>query len=142
MIGYAFNILFPLSICTRFLQFPSLKYRVWWTWFLVYFKLEFYRLWQAEKSSSNYGKNPVDQTRYFKLEICKNQVQINKGIGHLGLGQLRYFFFSNVTLWHFFRKMQKDNYLLSFSIWDEDAQFNLVGLRDSGHVTIDTLMCI
>ena len=26
----------PLSIYTWFLQFSSLKYRVWWTWFLVY----------------------------------------------------------------------------------------------------------
>ena len=42
-----------LSICTWFLQFSSLKYTVWWTWFSVYFKLEFHRLWQAEKSSSN-----------------------------------------------------------------------------------------
>ena len=43
----------PLSICTWFLQFSSLKYPVWWTWFSVYFKLEFYRLQQAEKSSSD-----------------------------------------------------------------------------------------
>ena len=43
----------PLSVCTWFLQFSSLKYRVWWTWFLVYLKLEFYRLQLAEKSSSN-----------------------------------------------------------------------------------------
>ena len=34
------------------LAFYSLKYRVWWTWLLVYFKLEFYRLQQAAKSSS------------------------------------------------------------------------------------------
>ena len=68
----------PLSICTWFLQFSNLKYPVWWTWFLVYFKLEFYRLQQAEKSSSNYEKNPVNQTRYFKLENCKNQVQIDR----------------------------------------------------------------
>ena len=43
----------PLSICTWLLQFSSLKYPVWWTGFLVYFKLEFHRLQQTEKSSSN-----------------------------------------------------------------------------------------
>ena len=42
----------PLSICTWFLQFSSLKYPVWWTWFLVYFKLQ-YRLQQEEKSSAD-----------------------------------------------------------------------------------------
>ena len=62
----------PLSICTRFLQFSSLKYQVWWIGFLVYFKLEFYRLKQAEKSSSNWQKNPVHQTWYFTLENCKS----------------------------------------------------------------------
>ena len=41
----------PISIWTWFLQFSSLKYQVWWTGFLVYFKLEFYRLQQAEKFS-------------------------------------------------------------------------------------------
>ena len=51
---------------------------VWWTWFLVYFKLEFYRQ-QIEKSRSNLKKNPVHQTRYFKLQNCKNQVQIDRG---------------------------------------------------------------
>ena len=70
----------PLSICTWFLQFSSLKYWVWWIEFLVYFKLEFYRLQQAEKSSSNWEKNPVYQTGYLKLENCKNQVQIDRGI--------------------------------------------------------------
>ena len=50
-------------------QFCSLKYRAWWTGFLVYFKLEFYRLQKAEK--------PAYQTGYFKLENCKNQVQMD-----------------------------------------------------------------
>ena len=54
----------PQSVCTWFLQFSSLKYPVWWTWFLVYFKLEFYRLQQAEKSSS-LGKPP----QFIKLDI-------------------------------------------------------------------------
>ena len=42
-----------LFICNWFLQFASLKYQVWWTWLLVYFKCEFHRLQQAEKSSTN-----------------------------------------------------------------------------------------
>ena len=69
----------PLSICTWFLQFSSLKYPVWWTWILVYFKLEFYKLHLAEKSSSNLERNSVHQTRYFNLENCKNKVQIDRG---------------------------------------------------------------
>ena len=69
-----------LSICAWFLQFSSLKYPVWWTGFLVYFKLEFYRLQQAEKFSSNREKNPVHQTGYFKLKGSKNQVKKDKGI--------------------------------------------------------------
>ena len=67
-----------LSICTWFLQFSSLKHSVWRTWFLVYFKVRFYKLQQAETSSSTWGKNPVHQTGYFKLENCKNQVQIDR----------------------------------------------------------------
>ena len=66
----------PHSIYTRFLQFSSLKYWVWWTWFLVNFKLEFYRLQQTEifvetrkKSSSS---NSMFQTRELK-----NRVQID-----------------------------------------------------------------
>ena len=72
--------LYPLSSCTRFLKNFSLKYQVWWTGFLVYFKLEFYWLQQAEKSSSNLEKNPFHQTWYFKLVNCKNQVQIDRRI--------------------------------------------------------------
>ena len=63
----------PLSICTQFLQFSSLKYWVWWTWILGYFKLEFYRLQQAVQTQK---KNPVHQTWYFKLKNCKSQVWI------------------------------------------------------------------
>ena len=58
----------PPPVCTWLLQSSSLKYRVWWTWFLVFFKYEFYRLQQTEKSSSNFGKNPVHQTWNFQLE--------------------------------------------------------------------------
>ena len=43
----------PLSICTWLLQISSLKYRVWWTGFFVYFKLEFCRLHRQSNSSSN-----------------------------------------------------------------------------------------
>ena len=55
---------YPPSNCYWFLQFFSLKYKVWWTGFLVCFKLEFYRLQQAEKSSSNWKK-----TWFIKLNI-------------------------------------------------------------------------
>ena len=40
-----------LHLIFTILQF-EIHIAVWWTWFLVYFKLEFYRLQQAEKSSS------------------------------------------------------------------------------------------
>ena len=68
----------PLSIWTRFLQLSSLKYPVWRTWFLFYFKIEFCRLQQAEKTQLKLGKNPVHQTGYFKLNNYKNQVQIDR----------------------------------------------------------------
>ena len=56
------------------MQFSSLKlYPVWQTWFLLYFKLGFYKLQQAEKSSSNWEK-----IQFIKLENCKNQVQIDR----------------------------------------------------------------
>jgi hypothetical protein len=67
----------PLSICTQFLQFSCLKYRVWWNGFLVYVKVEFYRLHQAEKSSSNLEKNPVHHFDISNWRIAKNQVQID-----------------------------------------------------------------
>ena len=48
------------------------------TWFLFYFKIEFCRLQQAEKTQLKLGKNPVHQTGYFKLNNYKNQVQIDR----------------------------------------------------------------
>ena len=53
------------------------------TGILDFANLILFQTWilQAEKSSSNLGKNPVHQTRYFKLENCKNQVQIDRGHG-------------------------------------------------------------
>ena len=38
---YAPYCTLPLSICTWFLTFPSLKYRVWWTWFFPCLNLIF-----------------------------------------------------------------------------------------------------
>ena len=70
---------FPLSICTWFLQISSLKYWVWWTGFLVYFKLEFFMLQQAEESSSN-KKKSSSSNLIFKLENCKLQVQIDRSV--------------------------------------------------------------
>ena len=62
-----------LHLIFAILQFETFSLT---TWFLVYFKVRFYKLQQAETSSSTWGKNPVHQTGYFKLENCKNQVQI------------------------------------------------------------------
>ena len=45
---------------------------------LIFTPFQLYRLKQAEKSSSNWEKNPVHQTWYFKLENCKNQVEIDR----------------------------------------------------------------
>ena len=50
-----------------FCNSPVWHARVWWTGFLVY-------VFQTGKKI-----NPVHQTRYFKLENCKNQVQVDKG---------------------------------------------------------------
>ena len=60
---------FPLSICNLFLQFCSLKYQFCLTGFLVDFKLEFYRLKQAEKFSSNWEK-----IRLIKLDISNGRI--------------------------------------------------------------------
>ena len=57
----------PLLSC-----FPSFK-----------FKLNFSACCSLRNSSSNWEKNPVHQTQYFKLENVKNQVQIDTGIGCL-----------------------------------------------------------
>ena len=62
----------PLSICTWILQFSSLKYPVWWTWLS-------YR--RQKNPVQTRKKNPVNQTRYFKREDCKNQVQKDRKYG-------------------------------------------------------------
>ena len=89
----------PLSIWTQFLQFSRLKYPVWQTWSLLYFKLGFYRLQQAEKCSSNWEKNPFHQTGYFKLENCKNQSQIDRRNDVL-VDPYPFFFWSMHTLFN------------------------------------------
>jgi hypothetical protein len=38
----------------------------------------------GRKMQFKLGKNAVRQNGYLKLESCKNQVQIDRGIGHLG----------------------------------------------------------
>ena len=75
--------IYHLFICTWFFTFSSLKYRVWWTGFL-----------QATYSGSKNSvqtrkKNPVHQTRNFKLENVKNQLQIDKG-NSLHINQTHY----------------------------------------------------
>ena len=54
----------PLSICTWFLTFYSLKFRVWWTGFFYKFELHFY----CCKIQFKQGENQIHQTWYFKLE--------------------------------------------------------------------------
>ena len=44
---------------------------------LVDFQLEFYRY--IGQKSSNWGKNPVYETQYLKVDNCKNKVQIDCG---------------------------------------------------------------
>ena len=61
---------FKISIL-EFLQFERSSLMT-----LVYFKLGFYRLKHAKNSSSNWKKNPVHQTGYFKLENYTNQEEI------------------------------------------------------------------
>ena len=55
----------PLSISSWVLQFSSLKYWFWWTWFLDYFKPEFYSRQknpiQTRKKKSN-SSNSILQT--------------------------------------------------------------------------------
>ena len=65
---------FPLSICTGFLKFSSLMnlfFSLFQTWIL--------QATAGKKKWFKMGKNPVHQTWYFKLENCKNQVQIDRG---------------------------------------------------------------
>ena len=44
---------------------------VWRTWFSVYFKLDFWRLHQAEKSTTNWEKNPVMKLDISNWRIAK-----------------------------------------------------------------------
>ena len=47
-------------------------------------KFEFYRLCTADrKILFKLGTNKVHQTQYLRLENCKNQVQINRGLGFI-----------------------------------------------------------
>ena len=90
----------PLSICTGFFQFSSLKYRIWWSVFffssLKYqvpksqFRNPFHWIYRVVENiiskrakmkfsqvsisliHRNLKKNPVHQTRYFKLKNWKN----------------------------------------------------------------------
>ena len=62
---------YPLSIYTWFLTFSSLMnlifslFQTWILWATDFLSAD------KKKTSSNYEKNPVHQTRYFKMESCK-----------------------------------------------------------------------
>ena len=47
-------------------------------WIFEFQELDFSHF-QLQKIQYELGKNPVHQTRYFKLENFKNQVQIDRG---------------------------------------------------------------
>ena len=69
----------PLLICTWFLT--SLGYKLdFWTWFFVYFKLDFYCLCSLQKSNRQKikFKNQVQKLILWNRDF-KNQVQINRG---------------------------------------------------------------
>ena len=59
----------PIYLHLKFaiLQFEN---QVWWTGFLVYFKLEFFMLQQAEESSSNQKK-----IQFIKLDFQTRELQ-------------------------------------------------------------------
>ena len=74
----------PLSIWTYFLTFSSLKYRVWWTRSLVYFKNEFYRQQHTrQKNLVQHWKEirfiKLKNIKFIKLKNIKNQLQIDRG---------------------------------------------------------------
>ena len=59
------------------------------------------KILQVEKSASNMEKNPVNQTRYFKLENCKNPVQIDRELGFLCESK------TNIMIWTFFKSFRR-----------------------------------
>ena len=69
---------YPLSICTWFLTFFSLKFWVWGA--------GFFQVWTGFLQATYTGsKNPVYRTGNFKLENLKNQVQIDRELKKLQL---------------------------------------------------------
>ena len=70
----------PLSICTWFFEFSSLKYQVGWTGFFPSLNWNFLpavackiQVWNRLKIKF------IKLDTYFKLENCKNRVQIDRG---------------------------------------------------------------
>ena len=61
----------------------SLKNQVGWTWFFVYFELEFWKATQAVKIKFEIDKTSSSSNVIFQIRFFQNQVQINRGIGHL-----------------------------------------------------------
>ena len=61
----------PLSICTWFLKFSSLKYRVWWTGFFPKFELDFsvckIQVWNIKLAKSRESKRSDENSEIFTL---------------------------------------------------------------------------
>ena len=67
--------------------------------------MDFFQIWigflqatQAVKIQFKLGKIPVYQTRNFKLENVKNQVQIDRGLGEIQFNMYIEVFFVSITL--------------------------------------------
>ena len=80
---YLSFISYPLSICTRFLQFSFLKYWVWWTGFLVYFKHSGLRKWGTVQKSFNnkihyIHNNQITMILYLNYKNKKTVFSIKK----------------------------------------------------------------
>ena len=64
---------FLLFICTWILTYSKLKCRVWWTWFLIYFNLNFTGYSRQKKSNSNREK-----IQFIKLYISNKRLTEKK----------------------------------------------------------------
>ena len=70
----------PLSICTWFLKFSSLKqYQFWWTGFFPSLNRIFLPAVACKEVWNRLKIEFIKLDMYFKLENCKSRVQIDKG---------------------------------------------------------------
>ena len=78
----------PLSICTWFLKFVFHEIDF-WTWFFVYFKLDFFCLSSLKKIKFEIDEKTISKIKFknqfHEIKIFKNQVQIDGGNVYLKL---------------------------------------------------------